>query len=437
MREDIAMSKREINQIELFEKLMRKEIKQKKVAKMLNLSVRQVKRKLHKYKICGTKSLIHKGRGRTSNRKMKQETLDKAMDIIREKYWDFGPTLAHEKLIDNYGFKLSREKLRQEMIAVGLWEPKKRRKAHVHQLRERRACFGELVQLDGSPHTWFEDRGEYCNLNVCIDDATNIPMFSFSKSENTQEYFRLAEQYFLKFGLPLALYVDKHSIFRVNTPTNLDLKKPSKNEYEGLTQFSRAMKELGIEVIFANTPQAKGRVERVNCTLQDRLVKEMRLSNISSIEQANIFLPQFTKQFVQKFGVKPKSKINLHRKLNKDINLEKILCLKERRVLSKNLTCQYNNYIFQINTKRSAYALRKTVVIIYERYDGSITIWDNRNKQLEFTTIKKLPSTREISSKQINRFVDDILIKQKRNPWESDPAEFEQVSLFYKPIGAV
>jgi hypothetical protein len=441
MRENIAMSNAEVNQIEIFEKLVRKEIKQKKAGEILGLSVRQIQRKLHDYKLNGAKSLAHKSRGKVSNRIIQQKIIDESMDIIREKYWDFGPTLAHEKLVENHGITVSREKLRQEMVFVGLWKPSRRRKAQVHQLRERRACFGELVQLDGSPHDWFENRGEYCNLNVMIDDATGIPFLDFSTVETTQDYFRLAEQYFIQHGLPLAIYADKHSIFRINTPTNLDYIKPSRNnQFEGLTQFGRAMKELNIELIFANTAQAKGRVERINQTLQDRLVKDMRLNNISSITQANNFIPQFTKQFVKKFSVKPKSTVDMHRKLSKNINLEKILCIKEQRVLSKNLTCQYNNLILQIKTNRSAYTLRKTVVTICEKYDGSITLWDNKNKPLDYTTIKQLPNTRETNSKQLNQLVDAILIKEnykKKNPWQSDFEELEKQNLFFKPVGAV
>jgi len=438
MKEDIAMSSKEINQVEIFERLKRREIKQGKVAKVLGLSVRQVKRKLRKHKLEGAKSLVHKSRGRVSNNKIDQETLDKAILLIKEKYWDFGPTLACEKLAENHGFKLSREKLRQEMIAVSLWKPAKRRKAHVHQLRERRSCFGELVQLDGSPHDWFEGRAPKCNLNVIIDDATSTVFAQFSQVETAQDYFCLVEKYFCIYGLPLAIYSDEHSVFSVNTPTNLDHKKPSKhNPYEGLTQFGRACRQLNIELILANTPQAKGRVERVNRTFQDRLIKEMRLQNISNIDEANEFLPLFLKKFNKKFAVKPKSSVNMHRKIPKDNDLKRILSVQEKRVLSKNLTFQYNNTIFQVKTKRSAFALRKTRVTICERPDESITVYDHRGKLLDYSTIKQLPKQRRANSKQVNQMVDAILIKQKRNPWESDPAELEQENLFYKPIGAV
>lgn len=440
MKGDIFMSQKEISQVEIFEKLTRKEIRQKQAAKILDLSVRQIKRKLQSYKLGGAKSLVHQSRGKTSNRRIDPKVVDAAMELIKEKYWDFGPTLAHEKLTEDYGFNLSREKLRQEMISLGLWKPKRRRKAHTYQLREPRACFGELLQLDGSPHAWFEARGARCNLGVAIDDACGKVAARFSELETTQDYFALVEAYFLKYGLPLAFYVDRHSIFKVNTPTNSsNRKKPNRDDpNEGLTQFGRACRELNIELICANTPQAKGRVERVNQTLQDRLVKEMRLNSISSIEEANKFLPRFLNRFNQRFAKQPRRSIDMHRQIPKDINLKKILSVQTKRTLSKNLTFQHNNTIFQIKTKRSAYALRRTQVTVCERYDGEITIYDHRNKVLNYTTIKRLPRTRVVDSKSLNQVVDAILMKQrKRSPWESSPAELEQPNQFYKSAKAV
>ena len=442
---DIAMSNEEINQVEIFEKLKRREIKQRKAAKILDLSTRQIKRKLKKYKLSGAKSLIHKSRGKVSNNKISQERFDGAIVLINDKYRDFGPTLAHEKLDEEHGCSLSLSSVRKEMIKTGLWKPRKRRKAYIHQLRERRACFGELLQLDGSPHDWFEGRAPKCNLNVTVDDATNTFTAKFSKTETTQDYFRLVEEYFLKYGIPLAFYVDKHSIFRVNTPSNLDLKKPNSNsgKFEGLTQFGRACKELNIELIFANSAQAKGRVEKVNYTFQDRLVKEMRLHNISSIQEANQFLPKYMDKFNKRFSKKPRSGVNMHRKLPKNLDLSKILCLKEVRILSKNLTFQRNNTIFQIKTKRSAFTLRKTKVTICERYDGTIKLFDYRNKLFDYSTIKLLPSTQATNSKQLNAKLDDILIKEakknyrEKNPWESSFEELNENVGFYKPIGAV
>ena len=435
------MSNKEISRVEVLEKLSRREMKQKVGAKILGLSIRQIKRLVKKYRLGGSKNLIHKSRGRVSNNKISQDKLDKAIKVIKEKYWDFGPTMANEKLFENHQIKLSVERLRQEMIEVSLWQPRKRRKAQVHQLRERRACFGELVQLDGSPHDWFEGRSEICNLNVAIDDATGRLSLKFSRVETTQDYFKLVEEYFNEVGLPLAFYVDKHSIFRVNNPASLDHKKPSNNNFhEGLTQFGRAMKELGVKLIFANSPQAKGRVEKVNQTLQDRLVKEMRIKGISNIDEGNKFLPKFAKQFAKKFSVPPRASVNMHRKLGKNIDLDKILCIKEIRTLSKNLTFQYNNTVFQIKTKRSAYTLRSTLVTICDRYDGTTTVLDSRGKPLDYTTIKKLPNTKETNSKQLNYLVNGILKtkpRQKKNPWESSYKELDENASFYKPMGTI
>lgn len=441
---DIVMSKREINQVEIFERLKRREIKQKKASKILDISVRQVKRKLRDYKLYGAKSLVHKARGQVSNNKISQGKIDEAITLIKDKYWDFGPTLASEKLEENHQIKLSKEKVRQEMITTGIWKSKKTRKPHVHQLRERRACFGELIQLDGSPHDWFEGRATKCNLNVAVDDATNTYSARFSKTETTQDYLQLLDEYINTYGLPLAIYVDKHSIFRVNTPSNLDLRKPDKyNKYEGLTQFGRACKELSIELIFANSAQAKGRVERVNQTFQDRLVKEMRLEGISNITDANNFLPTYMKKFNKMFSQKPRSGVDMHKKLDKNIDLLNILCIKETRILSKNLIFQNNNTIFQIQTKRSAFTLRKTRVTICERFDGTTKVFDYNNKPLEYTILKLLPKVKTTSSKELNSKLDDILIKEarknfkKHNPWESSFEELTKDSHFYKPRGAV
>lgn len=442
---DIVISNEEINQVEIFEKLKRREIKQRKAADILGLSVRQIKRKLIKYKLNGAKSLMHKSRGRVSNNKISQEKLDQAITLIKDKYWDFGPTLANEKLFENHEIKLSVEKLRQEMVRTGVWKPRKRRQPQIHPPRERRACFGELVQLDGSPDGWFEDRALKCNLNVSADDATSTFEAMFSEVETTQDYFRLAEMYILKYGVPLAWYVDKHSIFRVNTPSNLDNKKPGSDndQWTGLTQFGRACKELGSELIFANTPQAKGRVERVNQTLQDRLVKELRLQGISNIEEANKFLPEFMAKFNKKFSRKPRSGVDMHRKLDKRIDLTRILCLKETRVISKNLTFQYINQIFYIKTKRSAFTLRKTKVTICQRYDGDIKVFDHQDRLLDCEVVKILPSTKATDSKTLNRKLDDILLKEarrnykKKNPWESSLEELAENVGFYKPNGAV
>lgn len=439
MKGEKLMSTKELNRIEVLEKLKRKEMTQQRAGEILDLSTRQIKRLVKKYAKQGSAGLAHKGRGKTSNNKLDQKVLDRATDLIRKNYSDFKPTFAHEKLVENHGFDFSVERLRQEMIREKLWQPKVRKRIKTHQSRQRRACFGELVQMDGSPHDWFEGRAPWCNLNVAIDDAASGFMLEFSSSETTLDYFSLLEKYFTKHGLPLAFYTDRHSIFHVSKPTN-EYSKPKANDSdEGLTQFGRAMKELGVELILANSPQAKGRVEKINFTLQDRLVKELRLRNISSIKEANKYLSEFSQDYMAKFSVEPRSSIDMHRQLPKGMDLSKILCLKDQRTLSKNITCQHQGITYQIQTNRSTLALRGMRITIRQHHNGTITLWDNQDKPLKYTIFKKAKRIKETDSKELNQVMDQILsegakrasqIDRRKNPWESDTREFEELNLF-------
>jgi hypothetical protein len=237
-----------------------------------------------------TRTLISKRRGRVSNNRLAEATRQKALDLLKSKYQGFGPTLACEKLVELEGVQISDESVRQLMIAEGLWKPRKARKLVVHQMRERRACLGELVQLDGSPHDWFEGRAPACDLLVCIDDATGrLGQLLFVERESFFSYCRAVEGYFTRHGKPIAFYSDRHGIFRVN--------QASTGAADGLTQFGRAMQQLDIQIICANTPQAKGRVERAIQTLQDRLPKELRLRGLCSWEAGNAYLPEFIDDF--------------------------------------------------------------------------------------------------------------------------------------------
>jgi transposase len=435
MKGDIVMSQKELLRVEVLEKLKRKELTQKVAARMQHLSTRQIKRLVKRYRRDGAKGLVHLSRGRESNHKASGQVLAAAMETIRAKYWDFGPTLAYEKLVAHHQFPYSVERLRLEMIKESLWVPKAKHRLKIYQLRERRAAFGELWQLDGSPHPWFEDRGLRCNLNVDIDDATGIPLLEFSEAETTQGYFRLVEKHLTTYGLPLAFYADRHSIFQVNTPLYLNHQKPIHQQAdEGLTQFGRAMKELGISLIAANSPQAKGRVEKINQTLQDRLVKELRLRQINTIQAANDYLPEFTKQYINRFAVSPRSQVDMHRPLPKGLNLTKILCLKEKRWLSRNLTCQYQGLIYQVKSPQPA-RLRQAVITICERYDGKVTLWDSLDQPLTYTTIKPISHTPTVTSKEINHLIDQVVAK--RNVWESSREDLEAQAWVYSRSGAV
>jgi transposase len=374
------MSERELTRLEVIQRVKRKTLKQREAAELLGLSVRQVKRLGKAYQRAGAAGLISKRRGQPSNNRLPEKTIKRARQLLRSRYPDFGPTLAAEKLAIE-GVSLSVESVRQLLIGEGLWKAKRVRRTVIHQLRERRARLGELVQIDGSPHDWFEGRAPKCTLLVFVDDATSRLMYlQFVEAETTFNYFAGVRSYLNEFGKPLAFYSDKFGVFRVNMPNPLS--------GTGLTQFGRALKELAIELICAHSPQAKGRVERANQTLQDRLTKELRLRGICSLEQANAYLPEFIAAYNTRFAVAPRSPESAHRSLGKAENLDRILTLCERRTLSKNLTLSYNNVIYQIKTKRSAYTMRQAHVEVRERQTGEITI-EYKQQPLEYTIHKE------------------------------------------------
>lgn len=422
MKGIISMSMKETSRIAILEKLMKKEIKQKHASQMLCLSVRQIRRLVKRYKRLGVSGIPHQSRGRVGNRRIEEMQLKQITEIIRTKYSDFGPTLAHEKLVEHHGIRLSRETLRKAMILNNLWQPRQRKYVKLHPLRERRSCDGELVQLDGSPHDWFEGRAPGCTLLVFIDDATGkLKHLKFVVSESTGSYFMATKEYLLMHGKPLAFYLDKHGVFRVNTTKGGTASTVDSN---GLTQFGRAMRELAIELIFAETPQAKGRVERVNQTLQDRLVKEMRLKGINTIEQGNQYLPEFAVEFNRKFAVVPREKANLHRPLVFHEQLEKILSERHTRILSRQLTLSYENKIYQIRTDRPTYAMRYAPVLVRQDMQGNITI-EYKGKRLDYTILTHQPKAEIVDSKQLNLTVDRIANEHMHYPNKARTPKFD------------
>jgi hypothetical protein len=355
--------------------------------------------------------LVSGRRGKASNNRLDGGVVQKALDLIEAKYRDFGPTLAHEKLTEVHRLSPSRESVRRIMIEAGIWKPKRAKQASVHQMRERRACFGELVQIDGSEHAWFEDRGPKCTLLVYIDDATGqlLEMW-FVPSESFFGYCEATRHYVAHYGKPVAFYSDKHSIFRVNQERPLGLSS-------GLTQFGRAMLDLGIQIICANSPQAKGRIERANQTLQDRLVKEMRLRGISDPEAGNAYLPEFREDFNRRFAVAPRSTHDAHRPLLKSDNLEVILSHQETRTLSKNLTLQYKHVVYQIQTNRPGYALRNAKVMVCENAKGEVAIF-YKNKPLAYTIYHKAPRQAEVAdTKTLDHHIKTPWTPPADHPW--------------------
>ena len=400
MEKLLTMSKQELTRLEIIQRLEEKRMRQTEAAELMGISPRHVRRLLRAYREQGEQGLISKRRGKPSNNRLKTEVKQQAVDLLHSRYHDFGPTLAHEKLSEIHKLKLSPESVRQIMIAEGLWKSRKVKRKAVHPMRPRRACRGELVQIDGSPHAWFEDRGPACVLLAYIDDATSELMeLYFVPVENTFGYFEATRRYLTKHGRPMAFYSDKHGIFRINVKNALS--------GSGMTQFGRAMKALDIKIICANTPQAKGRVERVFGTLQDRLVKELRLQGINTIEAAHDFLPEYIKDFNRRFAVSPRSNHDAHRPLvfsEDELNI--IFSLQETRILSKNLTLQYHKVIYQIQTSRPTYALRKAQVTVCENPQGEISII-YKGKPLKYSVFHKQARQAEVvMSKELDAHLD-------------------------------
>ena len=409
------MSDQEISRVQVIQQIVKKQLNQRQAAKQLCLSVRQVKRLTRAYQREGPKGLVSKKRGRRSNHQLDASTQVQAVALLRAHYLDFGPTFAHEKLTEDHHLALSVETVRLLMMHAGLWRAHRARQPVIHQLRTRRARYGELVQLDGSPYDWFEGRAPACTLLVYIDDATGRLMeLWFTEAETTFSYFEATEHYLRRHGKPLAFYTDKLGVFRVNQPQDL--------QGTGMTQFTRAMEQLGIEVICANTPQAKGRVERVNATLQDRLVKEMRLRGIANRAAGNAYAPQFITDFNSRFAVPPREAENAHRPLLPQDDLARILTVQESRVLSKDLTLQYNKVIYQIQSPRPGYALRHARVVVCENRFGEIAI-EYKGKPLQYTVYRHQARHAEVTpSKQLDLALEPLVqATQKRKPYIPPP----------------
>jgi transposase len=409
----LTMSTRELSRVEVMGRLQEKRLTQKEAAKILGIGERQAKRLWKRFREKGASGLVSKRRGKPSNNQMAAETGQAALDLLHSRYADFGPTLACEKLVESHGLKLSVGSVRKIMIEEGLWKPKKARKVVAHQLRERRACYGELVQIDGSPHDWFEGRAAKCTLLVFIDDATGkLGELLFVENESFFSYCQATEGYLTRHGKPGAFYSDKHGVFRVN--------QPSTGPTDALTQFGRAMQKLDIQIICANSPEAKGRVERANQTLQDRLPKELRLRGISSWEAGNAFLPEYMADFNRRFAAQPRSSHDAHRPLTAQDDLARLFRWQETRTLSKNLTLQFNKVVYQIQTDRPSYAMRNAAVTVCLDDQENITIL-YKGKSLNYTVFNiQAKQSEVVHSKQI----DQALLNQSKahkpapnHPW--------------------
>jgi transposase len=403
----IELTKKALHRLRAIEAVVEGRLTQGQVAEQLGVTTRQVKRLVAAYRRDGAHGLASRRAGRPSNRRLKEPLREAVCALLRERYSDFGPTFACEKLREAHGIVVSAETVRGLQIELGLWKPKRRRAARAFQLRERRGRFGELIQIDGSPHAWFEDRGARCTLIVFIDDATGrLVQRRFVAAETTVAYMQVLRAHLEAFGRPVALYSDRHSIFRLTC-------EEAANGHT-LTQFGRALAGLEIEAIHAHTPQAKGRVERANQTLQDRLVKELRLRGIDTMAAANAVLPAFLIDYNRRFAVAPAVAEDAHRALaHRPRELDLLLCEQHARVVSKNLAVQYRNVLYQIRHEGPGHRLRGATVTVCDLPEGEVVVLHD-GRALPYTTYRKGEHPPPLADdKSLNTCVDAALAKQR------------------------
>ncbi len=404
----LEMSAKERERAHVIRQASERRMRQVRAAELLGIGVRQVKRLVLAYRRFGDRGLVSGRRGKPSNNRLAADTVAHVERALRERYADFGPTFAAEKLCEHEGLEVSVETVRQTQIRLALWQPERRRQKRVYQARERRDRFGELVQIDGSVHNWLEDRGPRMTLIVFIDDATGrLTALRFAAAETTRAYVETLRDHVLAHGVPLAFYSDRHGIFRVNAK--------ALETGDGLTGFNRVTERLGITQICATTPQAKGRVERANRTLQDRLIKEMRLAGIRDMAAAQAFLPAFMARHNARFAVAPKREEDAHKPWARGTEaLDAALATHEPRTLSKALTFSAGGAIHCIRTTGAGIALRGAKVTVRRYLDGRMDVLF-KDRILSYTTVRQLPRASQIEDdKTIDAHLDEIIARNNR-----------------------
>lgn len=402
---------KEINRIKIIQDVIERRITTRRAAEHLGISDRQCRRLLARYREGGPLGMASRRCGMRGNRQLPPGLADQALELIKTRYADFGPTLAREKLEELHGLFLGKETVRRIMVRAGLWVPRKQRAARIPQPRYRRPCTGELIQIDGCDHDWFEGRGPACTLLVYVDDATSrLMQLLFVSSESTFTYFEATRGYLERYGKPLAFYSDKASVFRINNK--------QATGGDGQTQFGRAMNELNITGICANTSSAKGRVERAHLTLQDRLVKELRLRGISTPEAANAFADEFMEDYNRRFAKPPRHDFDVHRQLDNGENLQATFTWREQRKVSKNLTLQYDKKLYLLEDNEENRRFQGKYIEVWQYPDGDIELRAS-GTSLPFTTYDRLGELDQgaiIDNKRLGRALEMIkLVQDKRD----------------------
>ena len=416
---EITMSAKERRRLEVLAKVRDGQITLVKATEWLRLSYRQAKRVWRRYRQEGDKGLVHRSRGRTSGRSKGAFFRKAVLELYAQLYWDFGPTLACEHL-EAKGYRIDHETLRRWLIGTGQWERRRRRMRH-RQRRERKAQAGELIQMDGSEHDWFEGRGPRAVLMVMIDDATNRTYARFFEGETTVAAMDIFERYARRYGLPRALYVDLDSIYRVPSG-QLSLADQLAGQTRPLTQFERAMRTLGVQIVLAYSPQAKGRVERRNGVFQDRLVKEMRLAGINTLAAANTFLDrQFLPHMNRSFTVSAANPHDAHQPIPLDINLTEVLSEEEPRTVDKDWTIRWQNRFLQILKDNPLLPLPNHTITVRQLRGGGLQLL-HKGRKLRWRELPKRPPAlaAKCDSKAVMRSRIRVPYKPPANhPWRT------------------
>jgi transposase len=376
----VMLRQKDLKRLHVMHKVLEGTMTQAEAADLISLTERQIRRIVKRIRQEGDKGIGHAARGKPSNRKLPKKLKNRIVRLYTTTYPDFGPTLFTEKLEEREGIVISRETARAWLMGEGLWKKQRRRKAH-RQWRERKARFGEMLQMDGSHHDWFEGRGPRCVLMAYSDDATGSVYGRFYGYEGTIPAMDSFTRYITKYGIPMSVYLDKHTTYKSWA------RRDEFREAEPVSQFGRALAELGVKMLHAHSPQAKGRIERLFNTFQDRMVKEMRLRGVSTIPEANRFLASYLPVYNRRFSVPPKKKENLHRTVN--VELDTILCVKTERTLRNDHTIQHNGTLYQIKDQ-----IRAKRVMVEELIDGSMRI-RHKGVPLSFHEIVQRPATPE------------------------------------------
>jgi transposase len=382
-REDVLVMKpREIKRLHLIHQALEKKITQQQAAEVAGLSTRQMRRLMRRIQQEGDRGILHRQRGRPSNRRIAERVRQKALELYQQRYGDFGPTLASEKLRERHRISLHAETLRLWLRQAQL--PYRQRKARPHrQWRPRRSCFGTMVQMDGSHHDWLEGRGPKLVLMGSIDDATNTVEAGFYDHEGTVPALDNFRRWVQRYGIPASVYLDKHTTYR--SPQGPSLQEQLQGLERSQSQFERAMSELGVEVIHAHSPAAKGRIERLFGTFQDRLIKEMRLARVASLTGANRFLEQYLPGYNQRFRVEPAQAADLHRRVPRQLDLDGVLCIKTQRRLNDDSTVVHQGKVYLVEERVQAQS-----VTVEDRLDGSVHLRHQR-RSLRYREIPNRP----------------------------------------------